>query len=135
MKLFALGTLKRGFPLHEKGLGGVPCLGAYRTIQPYPMLVAGPWFAPMLLDQPGTGHRVLGELYEVDEPRLALLDEMESVGTPGNLRVLVDVEPLAEGARTSAFAYAKAAHLAVPAHSGFLEDYQDRRFIPPWQRP
>ena len=56
--LFVYGTLKRGFPLHETGLSGARCLGPYRTVSKYPLYVAGPWFTPMMLDEPGTGMRV-----------------------------------------------------------------------------
>ena len=33
-----------------------------------------------------------GELYEVDETRSALLDRLEWIGKPGNLRVVIEVE-------------------------------------------
>jgi gamma-glutamylaminecyclotransferase len=134
IRLFALGTLKKGFPLHETALGGARCVGAYRTVQRYPMLVAGPWYAPMMLDQPGKGLHVRGELYEIDETRLKAIDAIESIGKSGNLRRAVEVEPLQGGPRVTAFVYMKTGDLAVPVHSGHLEDYQDRRFIPPWCR-
>jgi gamma-glutamylaminecyclotransferase len=63
-RLFVFGTLKRGFPL-APALDGARYLGAFRTVERYPMLVAGEWFAPMLLPQPGRGEHVAGELYEV----------------------------------------------------------------------
>jgi len=133
-RLFVFGTLKQGFPLHERAVGDALFMGAYRTLQCYPMLVAGPWFAPMMLNQPGKGLRVRGELYQVEDARLAAIDAIESVGKPGNLRLSVEVEPLAGGLAVAAFAYLKAPELAIPAHTGCLDDYQDRRFIPPWCR-
>jgi len=98
------------------------------------MLIAGPWFAPMMLPEAGAGHRVRGELYRVDAPHLKRLDAVESIGTPGNFRIEIEVAPVKGGSRVRAFAYAKSAELATPIHSEFLEDYQDRRFIPPWCR-
>jgi gamma-glutamylaminecyclotransferase len=133
-KVFVFGTLKTGFPLHEVGLGDAVPIGAYRTVECYPMLVAGQCYAPMMLHEPGRGLRVRGELYEIDRVRLRSLDAIESVGTPGNLRIMIDIEPLNGGPRVSAYAYMKSADLAVPAHTGWLDDYQDRRFIPPWSR-
>ena len=133
-RLFALGTLKRSFALHDHALCGATCLGRFRTCVPYPLVIAGPWFAPMLFDEPGAGHQIEGELYEVDAPRLARIDTLESIGKPGNLRILLAVEPLAGGPAVDAFAYAKSRELADPVHSGLLADYQDRRFIPPWSR-
>jgi gamma-glutamylaminecyclotransferase len=134
IRLFVFGTLKRGFPLHEKLMGDSRLVGAYRTVQRYPMLVAGPWFAPMMLNRPGEGLRVHGELYEIADASIATLDSVESVGQPGNQRISIDVEPLAGGLRVTAFVYMKAPELAVPAHTGYLDDYQDRRFVPPWCR-
>ena len=134
MNLFVFGTLKRGFLLHAPALDGARYIGNYRTIFPYRMLIAGPWFAPMMLPEAGGGHRVRGELYRVDAPHLNRLDAMESIGTPGNFRIEIEVAPVKGGSRVRAFAYTKSAELATPIHSDFLEDYQDRRFIPPWCR-
>ncbi len=88
----------------------------------------------MLLDQPGQGRHVVGELYELDEAILAHLDPLESIGQPGNLRITITVAPLSGDAGCEAFAYAKTPELATPVHSGYLAEYLDRRFIPPWQR-
>jgi gamma-glutamylaminecyclotransferase len=134
MNLFVFGTVKKGFALHAPTLDGALYIGNYRTVLPYPMLIAGPWFAPMMLLEPGAGHRVRGELYHVDEAHLRRIDAVESVGIPGNHRIEIEVEPLDGGRPVLAFAYAKSAELATPMHSEFLEDYQDRRFVPPWYR-
>ena len=116
-KVFVFGTLKRGFPLHDEGLRGATYLGAYRTVEP------------------GRGRRVRGELYEVSEDALAALDALESLHKPGNDRVTVEVEALSTGAVLTAHAYVKAPGLVEPVHSGYLEDYQDRRFVHPSRRP
>ena len=134
IRLFVFGTLKKSFALHGACLDGATYLGACRTVKAYPMFIAGPWFAPMMLDEPGDGLRVSGELYEIDPPRLAAIDAVESVGKPGNFRISIEVEPLEGGRSCPAFAYAKSESLARPVHSAFLADYQDRRFIPPWKR-
>jgi gamma-glutamylcyclotransferase (GGCT)/AIG2-like uncharacterized protein YtfP len=82
VKIFAVGTLKRGFPLHDEGLSDGTYLGEYRTRERFPMIIAGPWYAPMVLDQPGTGLQIKGELYEIPEVSLSRLDALESVGQP-----------------------------------------------------
>ena len=133
MKLFVFGTLKAGFPLHHN-LAGAKLLGYYRTVQRFPMVVAGPWFAPMLLDQPGQGLQVKGELYEIHDRQLAVLDQLESVGKPGNFRRVADVESIATGTSDKAFIFMKSPQLASPIHTSNLEDYQDNRFVPPDQR-
>lgn len=129
-KVLAIGTLKKGFPLHDHGLRSARYLGDYRTRARYPMLIAGPWFAPMVLNEPGVGRQIRGELYELEDSALPSLDRLESVGKPGNFRELVEVEPVAGGPAISAFVYMKSRELAQPAHSGYLELYDDRRFIP-----
>jgi gamma-glutamylaminecyclotransferase len=86
-KVFVFGTLKRGFPLHQQQLAGARSVGVYQTRERYPMLIAGPWFAPMMFSEPGVGFRVDGELYGVDDSTIAVLDQLESSGKPGNFRV------------------------------------------------
>ncbi|MBP1883263.1 gamma-glutamylaminecyclotransferase [Ensifer mexicanus] len=98
------------------------------------MLIAGPWFAPMMLDEPGHGLHVTGELYLVDSVILARLDRLEAVGRPGNLRRLIRITPERFGPSCDAFAYLKSRFLASPAHTGYLASYDDRRFVPPWRR-
>ena len=127
------GTVKAGFPLHH-GVAGARFLGAYRTVQRYPMFVAGPRFAPMMLNEPGIGRHVRGELYQIDSQELASLDEIESIGKPGNFRVVLKLMPIGGGASVDAWVYMKSRNIAVPAHTGFLDDYQDRRFTAPPQR-
>ena len=97
------------------------------------MVVAGPWYAPMIMHEPGRGRRLKGELYLIEETRLKLLDETESVGQPGNFRFAIAVED-ASHVIVSAYAYFKARDLAAPVHTGCLDDYQDRRFVPPESR-
>lgn len=133
-KVFVFGTLKRGFPLHEQGLSGARLVGLYKTRKRYPMLIAGPWYAPMMFNEPGVGYHVHGELYDVDEGNLKLLDRLESVGKPANFREAIEVESQVDGAACLALAYMKARELADPVHSGYLALYDDRRFIPFDQR-
>lgn len=133
-KVFVFGTLKRGFPLHARGLSGARYLGRYRTVAPYPMVIAGPWFAPMMFDMPSVGKQVIGELYDVDAHRLGVLDRLESIGKPGNLRNSIAVAPVDAGEPVDAVAYMKAMELATPVHSEYLAEYRDDRFIPPWER-
>jgi gamma-glutamylaminecyclotransferase len=132
-RLFALGTLKRRFPLCY-ALEGSQYLGPYRSVERFPLVIAGPWYSPMLLDEAGHGRHILGELYEVNETTLARIDGLESVGQPGNFRITVRVTQPTGTEECEAFAYAKAPELATPVHSGYLAEYHDRRFIPPWER-
>jgi gamma-glutamylaminecyclotransferase len=133
--VFVFGTLKKGQPLHKCGLDGALLLGDYRTLRAFPLVIAGSWFAPMMFDEPGCGHRVIGEVYRIDPERLKKLDELESIGRPGSFRVSIEVVPLTTGSPLQAFAYMKSRDLAEGAyHSGLLETYTDDRFVAPWQR-
>ncbi|MCA1443716.1 gamma-glutamylcyclotransferase [Ensifer sp. IC4062] len=132
--VFVFGTLKKGFPLHRRGLARARFVGFYRTARKYPMLIAGPWFAPMMLDEPGHGRYVSGELYQVDPATLAKLDRLEAVGRPGNFRKRIRITPKGFGPSCDAFAYFKARFLAYPVHTAYLASYADRRFVPPWRR-
>jgi gamma-glutamylaminecyclotransferase len=114
---------------------GCEALGEHRTVERYPMLIAGPRFAPMMLHEPGVGLHVLGELYEVEDRQLVSLDALESVGTPGNFRILVQLEAVDRSCRSWAYAFMKGRELAIPIHSGYLASYNDQRFIPPDQKP
>src|SRR2546421_6566671 len=91
----------------------------------------GPWFAPMIFNEPGVGHQLIGELYDVDETQLTHLDAMESIGKPGNFRTSIEVTPIVGGAFCTALAYMKSCALADPVHSEYLASYHDDRFIPP----
>ncbi|MEY9163002.1 gamma-glutamylaminecyclotransferase [Sinorhizobium fredii] len=133
--VFVFGTLKKGFPLHRRrGLAHANFIGLYRTAASYPMLIAGPWFAPMMFFEPGCGLRVSGELYQVDPATLERLDRMESIGRPGNFRRRIRIVPRRPGRSCRALAYFKARFLAASLHSGYLRSYEDRRFVPPWRR-
>jgi gamma-glutamylaminecyclotransferase len=87
-----------------------------------------------MIEREGEGERVTGELYEIDDETLEKLDVLESVGKPGNFRTRLAVAQGEGGQAQEAYAYVKAPDLATPRHSGYLADYQDRRFVPPWER-
>jgi len=133
--VFVFGTLKRGRPLHKCGLDGALLLGEYRTVERFPLVIAGPWFAPMMFNEPSCGHWITGEVYRIDASRLQRLDGLESLGKPGNFRIAIEVVPLSFGQTVRAFAYMKSRDPAEGAyHSDLLENYEDDRFVAPWRR-
>lgn len=75
--LFAYGTLKTGGQYHHLLSGeGVELLGSGKLKVPYPLILAE---YPCLLDQPQSGHPVVGEVYRIkDSRKWALLDHLES---------------------------------------------------------
>lgn len=79
--IFTYGTLKRGFSNHiliqeMMATNDVVYIGDYQTLDKLP-LVCGPYRVPFLLNIPGSGDRVLGELYSVSDRSLARMDELE----------------------------------------------------------
>ena len=132
--IFVFGTLKHGFPLHDQTISNARYLGCCRTLLAFPMFVAGVVYGPMMLDQPGRGLQVRGELYHVTPEELDAVDHAEGNNLPGNFRKPVAL--LTETrAQTQAFGFFKNPRLARPRHSGYLENYQDHRFIMPENRP
>lgn len=134
LHVFVYGTLKRGFPFHSLGLARSEFLGEVRTSEPYPMVIAGSFYGPMMLDRPGHGLPVWGELYRVEPDHLPRLDELEGVGKPGSFRSKLRIRARAGGEPQEAIGYMKARNWLSPVHTGYLSDYRDTRFIPPWER-
>ena len=96
-KIFVYGTLKRGFPNHRHltntDVGVARFLYEGRTVLRYPLIVDQErWCIPFMLQLEGQGHRVEGEVFEVDEPMLKWLHEFEEVGDMYKVETL-DVVP------------------------------------------
>ncbi|XP_074520785.1 gamma-glutamylaminecyclotransferase-like [Halichoeres trimaculatus] len=81
-RVFVYGTLKRGQPnnyrMFDLSNGKAELLASARTTQKYPLIIATKYNIPFLLNIPGEGHRVRGEIYKVDDKMLAFLDDFES---------------------------------------------------------
>lgn len=94
--LFVYGTLKDGFPNSHLNTGR-RLSGTFRTVQRWPLLVvrlAHEERAPWLLDAPGQGQQVSGQVFEVDDADLQAMDRFEEVGLPtGYVRVAIDLSP------------------------------------------
>ena len=132
LKVFVYGTLKEGFPNFDVNTGRrIP--GEYRTCLAWPLFVVdlpGEPSAPWLVDAPGQGLPVLGQLFQVDEPTLAAMDRLEEVDLPeGYVRRRISIERVdAPGEAVDAFAYLKRAeHLvSLPGRIGPLGCYDER---------
>lgn len=98
--IFTYGTLKRGFSNHEllqdlMRTGDAVFKGTYTTVEKYP-LVCGPYRVPFLLNMPGSGHRVSGEMYAVSAWGLARVDELEGTSRGHYERLPVQLIPAAD---------------------------------------
>lgn len=95
--VFVYGTLKQGFPNFFRN-SGRRIGGTYRTQRPYPLYVVqlpNEDRAPWLVDLPGQGQQVAGEVYTVDTALLAAMDTFEEVGLPGGyVRAQIAVQAL-----------------------------------------
>lgn len=130
-RLFVYGTLKRGFPNHAEYLGVEPVRAPVLTVKRYPLLITGPSYVPCLMNAPGRGRRVVGELYEVDGETLARLDELEEVGRPwGYYRATIEVAGSEAGAVPIEAATYFKDDPSDPVHATDLGEYVDRRYRP-----
>ncbi|XP_067298958.1 gamma-glutamylaminecyclotransferase C-like [Pseudorasbora parva] len=80
-QVFVYGTLKRGQPNHfrmwDAANGRAEFVAQARTVERYPLVIATKCNVPFLLNVPGMGQRVYGEIYSVDQKMLEFLDEFE----------------------------------------------------------
>jgi len=85
--VFVFGTLKEGFPNFAVNAGR-RIDGEFVTLQRYPLYLVGERHSPWMIDLPGRGHRVAGQLFEVDEGALARMDALERITEPDGYRRL-----------------------------------------------
>lgn len=93
--IFTYGTLKRGFWNHTllqdlMRTGDASFVGSFRTAESFP-LVCGPYRVPFLINSPGSGHRVEGEVYAVTSRGLARTDELEGTSRGHYVRLPIQV--------------------------------------------
>ncbi|XP_063702965.1 putative gamma-glutamylcyclotransferase CG2811 [Culicoides brevitarsis] len=85
VRVFLYGTLKRGQPNYywltnkENGYAKFVCEAV--TLEKFPLVVTTSFNIPFLLNVPGMGHQVKGEVYEIDEKMLKNLDVLEDYPT------------------------------------------------------
>lgn len=111
-RLFAFGTLKRGFQSHNL-ISAARFAGDAVSARPAYTLVAVPWdgrrpgeFFPGLMNN-GNGY-IKGEIYEdIDDALLARLDEFEETGTDYE-REMID---LADGTQAWTYIFVNRANL------------------------
>lgn len=82
--VFLYGTLKTAEQNHylllQKGNGVAKYIQKAVTREKLPLVVATQYNIPFLLNKPGVGHFVTGEIFEVDDRMLQVLDRLEDVG-------------------------------------------------------
>jgi len=90
--VFVFGTLKEGFPNFATNRGTrVP--GVFITKERYPLYLVGERHSPWLIDSPGNGEQISGQVFEVDQATLDAMDKLERISEPdGYRRVVLAVE-------------------------------------------
>lgn len=125
--VFVYGTLKEGFANFGINAGRrVP--GTFRTALRYPLYIVGAIQVPWLVNQPGSGEQVLGQVFEIDDAVLADMDRLERVDEPGwYTRTPIEVQAIdqADAAPRQVFVYFGAAErvAADTVHAGPLSEF------------
>ena len=115
--VFVFGTLKQGFPNFPTNKG-TRQPGTFLTQERYPFYLVGERHSPWLINSPGQGERIVGQVFEVDAAALDAMDRLERVSEPGGYRrIVLEVEAVEGTPQNSlrAFAYLKQAQHLVPA--------------------
>ena len=124
--VFVYGTLKKGFPNHDRHMTRATLVGTFRTRERYRLVLNGDRFSPCLMAGAGQGHRVVGEVYTVDAAGLAEMDRLERIDRPDGYRrhrILVDpIDGAATGSR-DVFVYLKNPEWVDEPRSDALEVY------------
>lgn len=103
--VFVYGTLKQGFPNFHVNVGR-RVGGDFLTVLPHRLLVIGTDGLPWLLASDGSGERVLGQVYEVDDAGLARMDRLEQIDEAGwYRRERIRVVPREGGAELQPWVY------------------------------
>uniref|UniRef100_A0A7E4ZUD9 Gamma-glutamylcyclotransferase family protein n=1 Tax=Panagrellus redivivus TaxID=6233 RepID=A0A7E4ZUD9_PANRE len=82
-KVFVYGTLKKGEPNHEfmtdPATGKLWFIDNATTVDKFVMFVSSPRNIPFIVnsEEKNEGYQIKGELYEVDDQKLAILDDIE----------------------------------------------------------
>jgi gamma-glutamylaminecyclotransferase len=93
-RIFVYGTLKQGFcNFHVNAGQRLP--GTFETLDAWPLYVLGGLGVPWLVATAGQGHRVRGQVFDVQPHDLVRMDALERVSEPGwYTRSALAVQPL-----------------------------------------
>jgi len=85
------GTLKEGFPNHHVNLG-LKIPGVFNTVERFPLYLVGRRNSPWLINDPGGGLQIAGEVYQVTFEALQQMDRLERVSaSDGYCRISTEV--------------------------------------------
>ena len=112
--IFLFGTLKEGYPNYHSNFGK-RVEGNFCTIDRYPLYLVGERYSPWLINDPGSGEFVQGQVFSVDQSALDIMDSLERITEPdGYQRVQVIVKNDVAMEELVVHIYMKQAHLLNP---------------------
>jgi gamma-glutamylaminecyclotransferase len=126
LMVFVYGTLKKGFPNHDRYMPQARLVGIFRTRERYRLVLNGDRYSPCMMAGAGRGRRVVGELYEVDQAGLTRMDQLERIDLPDGYRrhrILVDRIDSPRSDAREVFAYMKPPEWVDDPRSEALETY------------
>lgn len=127
--IFVYGTLKAGFYNHNIILKNEKLIGPFTTFEKYPLVLTHPWFSPVMFPEPGIGHHVYGELYEVSDEKIQELDIFEYSHMPRGFK-RHDIRLVSNTGKTSlAQAYLRPRKYVGKICSNYLRCYTDNQYI------
>ena len=124
--VFVYGTLKKGFPNHDRHMASARLLGTYRTRNRYRLILNGERLSPCMIAGKNAGYRVIGEVYEVDRTGLSRMDRLERINCADGYRryrIMVDRFGGPHSDALEAFVYLKDPHIIDDPRSAALKEY------------
>ena len=124
--VFVYGTLKKGFPNHARYMQQARLVGTFRTRERFRLILNGSRYSPCMVAGTGQGHRVVGEVYDVDQAGLDMMDQLERIDRPDGYRrhrITVDGVDKSTADSQQVFVYLKAPEWVDDPRSESLEAY------------
>ncbi|MDC1287877.1 gamma-glutamylcyclotransferase [Gammaproteobacteria bacterium] len=124
-EIFVYGTLREGYPNHHHN-AGTRRSGTFRSVEKFPLVVNGQRNSPCLIDAPGKGFRVRGEVYRVDDEGLALMDKLERIKAADGYQrqqILIISDAQSAAGEISVFAYLKSVESVHDIRHGPFPEY------------
>lgn len=126
VRLFIFGTLKQDFPNYRFN-HGKRLAGLFTTVERYPLYLVGDRFSPWLINAPGKGEKVTGEVFILNDKYLETMDRLERVDKKdGYSRLKLQICEQTTRDKHTVYCYLKPEHLLNPAkiRLGPLTRYQ-----------
>ena len=74
-KIFVFGTLKEGFPNYQFNVGE-RLFGEFETVLLHSIYLVGKRCSPWMVENPSAGTLVQGQVFQVDDAALAVMDAL-----------------------------------------------------------